>query len=255
MDTVLVLTISMIFLGAMIGTVIRYRTRDKCLKVFSGFFVIAEREDESTVWGNLSVFHNAIELTYAEPFSGGNDGHQETSFIFYKNQFGGIRALKRLHQKLSTEHQAIREKDIRRTYRPNLVRRTGRRLRNMLNLFRDALAQAFGAFVGSVKKTTTSTLIATQDARLTETAKTLLGATASAYEPILERYIGRKVVLELVDASGVTEYCGILKDYSEDFICVLDIPISANDGLMDLVVPRTRAIIRHGAEMLPKFYV
>ena len=67
MDTVLLWTISMIFLGAVAGMVIRYRSRDKCLKVFRGHFTVVERADGSTVWGRLAVFHNAIELMYTAP--------------------------------------------------------------------------------------------------------------------------------------------------------------------------------------------
>ena len=80
--------------------------------------------------------------------------------------------------------------------------------------------------MGSVKKTASSTLLTTQDARITDAAKTLIMSSASAYEPILERYIGRKVVLETIDSEPVREFCGILKDYSEEFICVLDVPSS-----------------------------
>ena len=95
----------------------------------------------------------------------------------------------------------------------------------MSNLLRDAFSQAISAFVGSMKKAGTSTLLSTQDSRLTSTAGQLIGQS-SAYEPILEKYIGRKIVLEITQDGNTKEYCGILKDYSDKFITVLDIPVS-----------------------------
>ena len=226
MDSILLWTMLMIFAGAVIGMVIRYRTRDKCLKAFAGFFAVVEQTDGKTIWGRLDLYHNAIELVYPAPHVDAEDLHQETSFILYKDQFPSIYAVKRYHDELSETDQCRRAEEIRRTYRPNMYRRLVRRFRNLLNLLRDAIVQAFGAFMGSVKKTASSTLLATQDARITDTAKTLIMSSASAYEPILERYIGRKVVLETINSEPVREFCGILKDYTEEFICVLDVPSS-----------------------------
>jgi hypothetical protein len=87
------------------------------------------------------------------------------------------------------------------------------------------LGQAFGAFVGQVKKTTESTLLQTQDARLTDTATKLLTAVPAAYEPILENYIGHRVVLEIERDGAIHEVCGILKEYTGDFVCVLDVEL------------------------------
>ena len=216
----------MIFAGAVTGMVIRYRTRDKCLRTFEGFFAVVEQTDGKTIWGRLALFHNAIELVYPTPHVDADGFHQETSFILYKDQFSSIYAVKRYHDELSEEDQQRRAKEISRTYRPNTFRRLMRRFRNLLNLLRDAIVQAFSALMGSVKKTASSTLLTTQDARITDAAKTLIMSSASAYEPILERYIGRKVVLETIGSKPACEFCGILKDYTEEFICVLDVPAS-----------------------------
>jgi len=220
MDKVLILTVLMIFVGALVGTVLQYRTRDACLKALEGFFVTLEWPGGRQAWGELGVFHNAVELVYPTPHSSGS--HTETSFILYKPQFVELYALKRFHDELGEKNQARREKDILRSYNPNLFRRTRRRIRNFFNLTRDAFGQALGLFIGQAKKTTSSALLRTQDTRIASTAQQILGSGAAAYEPILEKYIGHRVVLEVAHDGVSQEYCGILKEYTGEFLFILD---------------------------------
>ncbi len=226
MDNVLLITILTIFVAAFIGTMIRYRTRDKCLTGFSDFFVTLEMKDGKRTWGKLDVYHNGLELKYPSPHLDPDGDHFETSYIVYQNQYGNIFALKRLQDELSPENQKKREKEIKTTYHPNAFRRFGRNLRNAFNLLRDAFGQAISVFIGQVKKAGASTFVSTQDAKIQDTAKTLLGASAAAYEPMLENYIGRKVVLEVMHDGKKHEFCGILKDYTDSFITLLDVPIT-----------------------------
>ena len=225
MDNLLVLTIAMIFLAAFIGTVIRYRTRDKCLKSLDGDFVTVEFNNGKQVWGRLAVCHNGVELVYPTPHPDPDGSHFETSFILYQDQFSSIIAFKRLHDELLPENQKKREEEIRRTYHPNFFRRCVRRIRNMFNIFHDAFSQTISVVIGSVKKGSNSQFVSTQDKRIESTAKELLGKPA-AYEPILERHIGSKVVLEMIKNEKLVEYCGILKDYTSAFITLLDVPVS-----------------------------
>ena len=244
MDVILVWTLVMIFLAAVIGLVVRYRSRDKCLGAMEQDFVVLEWPGGKQAWGVLGVFHNAIELVYPTPHPNPGGGHAETSFILYKPHYAEVYAFKRYHDELSADRQSKRKKEIDRTYHPNLFRRLRRRLRNLFNLLRDALAQSLGAFIGSAKKSTQSVLLQTQDTRLTETAKTLITASPDAYEPILEQYIGRKVVLEVTHDSVVTEYCGILKEYSEAFLSVLDVALE-EESVFDLAEPERLRIHHH----------
>jgi hypothetical protein len=224
MDKVLLLSIVLIFAAAFIGSMIRYRTRDKCLKGFRGYFVTLEMLDGKRVWGALDVYHNALELVYPSPHLDPGGTHVETSFILYQDQYDGLLALRRMHDELSAENRKRRADELERTYQPGFVRRMARRIGNLCNLLRDAFSQAVSVFIGQVKKTNPSALVASQDARITSTATQIIKAGAAAYEPILEKYIGRKVVLEVGREGGTHEYCGVLKDYSDSFITLLNVP-------------------------------
>jgi len=236
MEDILVWTVLMIFVAAIVGVVIRYRTRDKCLKSFENFFITLELPGRKHVWGKLAVYHNAIELIYPSPHLDPDGQHYETSYILYQHQFNEMIAIKRLHDELTPRNQKQREKEIQLTYHPQLLRRWARRLRNMINLLRDAVAQAFNTFLAQTKKTSTSALLATQDARISDTARQIISTSASAYEPILEKYIGHRVVLEIAHEDGIREYCGILKDYSDAFITILDVPV-AEEHAFSLIDP------------------
>jgi hypothetical protein len=69
---------------------------------------------------------------------------------------------------------------------------------------------------------------------------------------LLERYIGHKVVLEMVKGDRILEYCGVLKEYTAEFIEIMDVnyAVQENDPARkaDLVVPRKIGLIRHLAE-------
>lgn len=222
MDQVFLLTLLFIFLSALIGTFVKRRSRDLCLKDFTGFHVTAVMKNGSTVWGRLLAFPNGIELLYASPHRD-RKGHLETSSLFFGDQMPNIQAVYRFRDEL-TEKQRIRRRcEIRRTYHPNFIRRLRRRLRNFVNTFRDAFNQSIGVAVAQMKKTSAaSPVVQTQDARLTQMGQTILGGVPSAYEPMLERYIGRRVVAEELRDGTWIEHPGILKEYTAAWIEILD---------------------------------
>jgi hypothetical protein len=68
----------------------------------------------------------------------------------------------------------------------------------------------------------------------------------------MERYIGQKVVLEMIKGDKVLEYSGVLKDYTADFIEIMDVNYASKLGQptrkADLIIPRKHVLIHHLAE-------
>jgi len=92
---------------------------------------------------------------------------------------------------------------------------------------RDALVNSLGVVIAQAKKIAPTTSLArnvltSQDARLTEISGTVLGAINLANDPILERHFGRWCVVETKEEGGWREVPGILKEYSADWIELLD---------------------------------
>ena len=79
-----------------------------------------------------------------------------------------------------------------------------------------------------------------------------MSSVATAYEPLLERHIGRKVVIEQVKGDKVIELVGVLKDYTADFIEVMDIDYTVAETdtprKADIILRRACGIVRHLAE-------
>ena len=221
MDSIFIATLLFIFVTALVGTYIQRRSRDLCLKDFTGFNVTVEMNDGKCVWGRLNVFFNSIELFYPTPHQD-STGHIETSFILYQSDLARLRAIYRYHDELSKENQRRRIREIKRAAPPKFWRLVRRGLRSFLNTFRDALTQSFGVIAAKTKRSVESPVLQSQDARLTQMGQTVLGAVPNAYEPILERYIGHRVVAEALQGETSVEYEGILKEYSSQWIEILD---------------------------------
>ena len=230
MDTIFIITILLIFVSTLVGAFIKRRSRDRCLKDLAHDRVTVQLKDGKQIWGRLEVFPNALEILYPTPHQD-SAGHEETSYIILQDQMANVQAIYRFHDELTENAQNSRRRDIDRTYRPGLTRRARRRCRNVFNTFRDAFSQSIGVVMAQAKKSSQGAMLATQDTRLTKIGQTILTASGSAYEPVLERYIGRKVIAEESRGGQWIEHPGILKEYTAGWIELLDCRIAGEHKL------------------------
>ncbi len=223
MDSFLFITLLFIFFSAALSVYIRTKIRDRCLSDFEDYRVCLQEKGAGMINGYFRVYAAGIELEYPEPKPNRN-GFLETSYIMYKAQFIDIEVIYRYHEFLSKENQRRRKKSIRKSYQPQFFRKRIRTIRNTLNNFKDAILQSIGAVMGQVQKTSSrATLLTSQNKRITDISDGLISVTANAYEPLLEKYIGNHVILEMILDGQEIEYFGILKEYSGEFIELLDI--------------------------------
>ena len=214
------ITVVFIFLTALIGTVLRRRRRDLCLKDFEDFQVSIELKDGSVVWGKLVVYPQDIELLYAQAHLD-ERGHREFSYVLFSDRVSEIQAIYRHHDELTEKHQKLRRREINRAWKPNIFRRGWRGFRNLLNTFGDAFNKSVGVGLSAAGERG-GQIVSTQDKHLQEIGTTVLGAVANAYEPVLESYIGRRVVIEELRGTEWVEHEGVLKEYSAQWIELLD---------------------------------
>lgn len=231
MDTILILSIFLVFFTALIGSFVQRRKRDRVLADLDGFHTSVKLKDDTQIWGRMSVFPNGLELVYARPYKN-HRGHINTSYILFRDSMDSIAAIYRYHSELSPVNQKLRLQEVRRISKPGLWRRFYRHLFNFFNTFRDAINESMGMLLTRMKGTSTSILFKTQDERLRKIGAQALGAVGNAYDTILERYIGRRVVIELTPDNGEKEeYCGVLKEYSPSWIAILDCHIADKNSL------------------------
>src|SRR5439155_19712712 len=248
-SNVFYLTLLVIFVTAVVTTVLSKRTRDKCLKFFSGYHVTLERMRGQTSWGTLRVFSSGVEIVFDHPYLY-TRGRKKTSFLLYGNEIEPqLLCLLRYHDELSERAKNAREKQVRRTFNPGPLRRAWRGVRNVVNTLRDAFNAAIGAVVGQYQRTNPATagMLATQSTTL---GQTLLGRFANAYEPLLEQYIGQPVIVDVADPinpnHASVQYSGYLADYTQNFLAIFNVGHELCERV-ELSLPD----IEHGEELGP----
>ncbi len=225
------LVLLFIFLPVVITTFVAARQRDRCLKMFHGFHATAWLKTGKAIWGTLQVFSKGIVLSYATPHEPARQPVR-TSYMFYEADMQNVFAVFRFHDQITSRNQRRRERQIRRLAYPGPIRRTWRKIRNLVNTLKDAFSKAIGAFLGQVQKVKPTAVLTTGGKDIESVGTTLLGRVANAYEPLLERHIGEPVVLELSGpgAGEKREYAGQLAEYSATYLMVLDIDAEIDDS-------------------------
>ena len=251
-DMATAITIVFIILAAGLGAFIRKRSRDKCLRDFEHNMVTLEDTAGKTIWGKLRVENTGLEFMYPQKQKD-KDGHEEASYILYKYEYPNIGAVVRFHDDLSERNKELREKELKRTYHPGFWRRLKRKILNVFRTVRDSVVEIVNLLISQAKKATPAGKVLTsQDKYVSQMKQELMGSVGTSFEPLLERYIGHKVVLEMIKGDKILEYCGVLKEYTAEFIEIMNVNYKIKEDqparTADLVVPRKHGLIRHLGE-------
>lgn len=246
------ITVIFIVLSTVVALVIKRLHRDKCLKDLAGNMVTLEEMSGRTIWGKLRVENTGLELVYAEMHKNEN-GHEKSSYILYKYEYPNIQSLVRFHDQLSENDKKLRDRELKRVYHPKRLQRLRRSTQNILKTIRDTIAEVVNLLISRAQKSAAvGSTLTTQDKYITQIKQELVGSVGTSYEPLLERYIGQRVVLELMKADKVFEYPGVLKDYTAEFIEIMDVDYKFKEDTAfrkaDLVVLRKYGTVRHLSE-------
>lgn len=238
------ITILFIAVSAAVAAFVRRVNRDKCLKDFQKNKVMLECTTGEIIRGALRVENTGLEFMYSEKEI--QDKTCQSSFILYKSEYSNIQVLVRYHDELTEENKKERQKKLKKTYHPNFFRRSKRKIINVFKTIRDSVAEVINMVIIHVKRTPASTVLASQDKYVDRMKNDLVTSVGTSYEPLLERYIGHNVFLELIKNKEVFKYCGILKEYTADFIELMDVDYSSNEktGFADIIVGKKYGIVR-----------
>jgi tetratricopeptide (TPR) repeat protein len=88
-----------------------------------------------------------------------------------------------------------------------------------------------GVLVGRLRKPAGRYITETGEAHLKSLGSEVIGQVGHVHNPLLERYIGQKVVVELLEDDEVHEHVGIFKNYSADFLEFLDVQFPQRQAL------------------------
>ena len=220
MDNLFFLTIGFIFLGALITNLTQWRKRDRVLKDVDGFNTTIEMQDCKKIWGKTNIYSNGMELHFSREVLN-SSGNPINSYILYRDDIDNIRAIYRYQNELSEKNIALRKKEISDTCKPRLWIHFKRRMGVFFNTFNDAIGEALNVFLARMKGGGNNMVFKTQGNYLKKMGTTALSVVGNAYDPLLERYVNQRVVVQLNDGKK-EEYCGFLKEYSSAWMSVLD---------------------------------
>ena len=220
-DVTLLATIGLVFLATLLGAYIRARRRDPCLKSFTGYAVTIECNDNRVIWGKLELASTGLELRYTNSVQ--DDNHVESSYIMYTGEFGRIEAIYRYIDALDEENRKRRRKDLDRSLHPGVLRRFIRQVRNFISLASESLSEVVGLIIGGLRKPAGRYISDESEESLRELGTAFIGNVGGGYDPLLERFIGQKMVFEIMEDDEVHEHVGVFKQYSPDFFEILDV--------------------------------
>ncbi len=253
-------TIAVIFLTSLLAAWLRFRRRDVCLASFNGFHVTMELTNGRRVWGVIEVLPTGVEMHYRNAVQ--DDSHLETSYLLYDDEFPNIQTIFRYADDLSPEKARERDKAIKKAFHPNVFRRTLRKARIFVSNASESLNEVIGMAIGRVRKPVGQFVTETSESHLKKLGSEALGQVGHKADPLLERLVGSKVVFEMVEDDVVHEHVGVFKNYSADFLEILDvqfpcqerIPVNRDEGrqLAGLRVEAENDVIRiHNGSGVP----
>ena len=199
------------------STVMATIKKDNLLKGLAGHLVTIELKDGARHRGRLRVESEGLEVVAEKA----NEGNEKVSYLLRKDEMEQIHALIRYHDFLTDREKEERNAEVDRVYHPSIGMRLKRRTRNIVNEFKRVATDAFTIVFGRIKQ---ELVIDNRDyGKEVESAgkEAVTYATAAAYDTLIDRLIGTKVVVRV--ANKDQEYIGVLKDYTGQFIELLDV--------------------------------
>ena len=255
LDEIFAATVVLIFALSLAAAVVRRLAKDKCLKLMHDHHVTYLPAAGPIIWGDMHVRSQGFEIIFDSPFTNSLD-LVKTGALVYDDEAPNAVAICRTIHGLTKEELRDREKQIARGIHPGPLRRLRRAMGNSLNVVRDAIINALGLLIGRFTGTGTGTGMGaaakTQSGRITEFGGTLLGMVANAYEPLLERHIGKPVILEVLYPKGSPhlsgEFPGYLVEYNQTFIALIS-PDHVPEEQIDVEVGETTELEGCGIEL------
>ena len=129
---------------------------------------------------------------------------------------------------------------------------------NFYNMLRDAFGQAAQTIIGTMSKDSTVSKVKNSDKRMNEIGSGLTELVPNAWEPILEKYRGQRIIIERKTAEGLVNEAGVLEDYSSKYLLVRQVSIQdenlrqliegqkkTTSDLYDILYSRSTTIIRN----------
>jgi len=241
----------LLFVAATVTAIVTRRKRDRCLKYFNRESVMILMQSGKWLWGRFIAYPKAMELVFENPQKD-ESGHKKASYVLYTPEVDGIKKILQSPPQEGGKEYEKWQKEILRIANPSLLRRLRRWVWNVFNTLRDAVSQSLGMILGTLKTKSPMGKVAGADKRAGDIGNTLLGTVPNAYEPVLEKYLSKQVIVETLEDGEVMEFAGLLQEYSGKYLLLRNVAYKPAIDIgtplpnrFDVIFPRNKAIVRH----------
>ncbi len=219
----LAITIIVIFTTTLLVSYFKSTAKDRCLKDFRSFQTLVILKNNNSLWGRLIIESSGVVLEYPESYD--NVTHLERGYIIYRGEFSILHGLFRIVDQLTAEELRLRERTSL-VFERSWIVNIRRVLRNFFAAVRDAIVDTFSLFLGRI--TPKSAVVAGNQKYVKSVGESFIDYVGNSYDSILERLIGKRVIIEVSRDGKWTEYEGTMRNYTKDFVEVLStyMPIS-----------------------------
>ncbi len=219
----LAITIIVIFTTTLLVSYFKSTAKDRCLKDFRSFQTLVILKNNNSLWGRLIIESSGVVLEYPESYD--NVTHLERGYIIYRGEFSILHGLFRIVDQLTAEELRLRERTSL-VFERSWIVNIRRVLRNFFAAVRDAIVDTFSLFLGRI--TPKSAVVAGNQKHVKSVGESFIDYVGNSYDSILERLIGKRVIIEVSRDGKWTEYEGTMRNYTKDFVEVLStyMPIS-----------------------------
>ena len=245
-----------LFVSALLGTAMKRRARDHCLKRLDGTRVILPDLNGKWQHGEVKIFAQGIELIFPSPKAKSFGDIQ--SLVIHPNEVDKIPFFIRPAPDVDTRAGVKWAEELERIRNPSFKQRIYRMMLNFYNMLRDAFGQAAQTIMGAMSKDSSVGKVKNSDKRINEIGSGLTELVPNAWEPILEKYRGRRILIERKTPEGFVNEAGVLEDYSSRYLLVRQVSIQDEklrqliegqqkkpSELYDFIYSRSTTIIRN----------
>jgi hypothetical protein len=242
-------TILFILVVTFISAFLRGRKTDKCLKTFNNQPVEVQLDDGNKLNGKFHLERSGFEIKYLKKHELTTNDSYGKSYLIYKSEYASVLYILRDDSALSDTNKAKRLKELNKTYQPNILRRSLRKTNNFLKAIKDSLGEIFSLSLGQLnKRIGVGAILNNNESQLNKLKSDVLNHHQPSFDPLLEHYVGKKVITILHHVDEEELIAGVLKEYTSEFIELMNaefITTEKSAKTFDVVINRQYGTIRH----------
>ncbi len=243
------LTILVVIVVATILALVRVQKRDRCLTHFDGYHVTLAEKDGNVIWGRLDLRSTGMELHYPGPRRS-KKGFWQQSFLYYRDQYEAMDGVYRSTAGLTDEQIEARRRYLMQTANPGIFRWLYRSTRNWVGMVRDALVQAVSLLLGAAKSRAQPAAVLTRDQeRVSTLSEEIIGHAGNSFDPLLERHLFTRVIVNVTRQGERYSYCGYLADYTSKFLEIIDAQVNSSEDEFDVMTLKPGEVPVEGLEI------